>query len=453
MKLNDECLDSLKFRAFWEKETRPSIMRFLTYRLLSSELEDEETEHSCYSSELHKISLHYPDANSDIGRKVAKLKRTFKASVLIIRTIPKIMLCSTVINYPAGCGLQGNPISSLTSLSVCNPYKKTKNSKQIKQFWELHMAKERAALENQATKTISELQINTLLHKDTVTHSTAVSELARSKITFAVQELDPLNINDSEVLNAQLKRKSASDSPCMFCLSVQEILLHNRYLIHAKQKKDLAVIPQLCRHHHHSKQVMFGLMTMLSPIFADPDHDVFLQWSNKEAPESKARKLTGRAKQPDAIISNVDQLSWGSSRGHGEAKVQEEVDNLYSLCTDLIWIAVFNKDAIDFYNKDCMLGFQVIGSHITFYLSTLLYDSLYVMVEIGHLNVPMSLEQLPAFITSLDTLLVVSNAFWTNCAMSHPVAEMEPNKRNTLATPNFKELIAKSRDRHRPCQL
>ncbi|RUS12893.1 hypothetical protein BC938DRAFT_478321, partial [Jimgerdemannia flammicorona] len=175
--------------------------------------------------------------------------------------------------------------------------------------------------------------------------------------------------------------------------------------------------------------------------------------SNKEAPESKNRKLTGRAKQPDAIINNTDQLSWGSSRGHGEAKVQEEMNNLYNLCADLVRVAIFNKDAIDFYNMHCMLGFQVVGQHISFYLTTLLYDGLYVMTEIGHLNMPVSLEQLPAFLTSLDTLLIVSNAYWANCVQSSSTVEMEPNKRSTLATPNFKELIAKNRDRHRSCQL
>ncbi|KAG9298147.1 hypothetical protein G9A89_002584 [Geosiphon pyriformis] len=197
---------------------------------------------------------------------------------------------------------------------------------------------------------------------------------------------------------------------------------------------------------------------VLSPIFGDPDRGVFLRWSNKEAPESKNRKSTGRAKQPDAIISDINQLSWGSSRGHGEVKAQEEINNLYSLCTDLVRVAVLNKDAIDFFNMNCILGFQVvgkslIGQHITFYLTTLLYDGMYVMVEVGLLNVPMSLEELPAFLTSLDTLLVVSNAFWTNCAMSRPAAEMEPNKRSTLATPNFKELVGKSRDRYHSCEI
>ncbi|CAG8586002.1 13560_t:CDS:2, partial [Racocetra fulgida] len=115
--------------------------------------------------------------------------------------------------------------------------------------------------------------------------------------------------------------------------------------------------------------------------------------SNKEATESKARKPVGRAKQPDATITEVNQLSWGLSKGHGEAKVQEEANNLYLLCTDLMRIAVFNKDAIDYYNMNCVLGFQVVGQHITFYLTTLLYDALYVMVEVGHIDIPRSLEQ------------------------------------------------------------
>ncbi|CAG8802420.1 21743_t:CDS:1, partial [Dentiscutata erythropus] len=78
------------------------------------------------------------------------------------------------------------------------------------------------------------------------------------------------------------------------------------------------------------------------------------------AVESKARKPVGRAKQPDAIINEINQLSWSLSKGHGEAKVQEKINNLYLLCTNLIRIAIFNKDAIDFYNMNCMLRFQVV---------------------------------------------------------------------------------------------
>ncbi|CAG8469105.1 17115_t:CDS:10, partial [Gigaspora rosea] len=116
--------------------------------------------------------------------------------------------------------------------------------------------------------------------------------------------------------------------------------------------------------------------TILSPLFTDPDRGIFLRWSNKRAVESKARKPVGRAKQPDAIINEIDQLSWSLSKGH------EYLYQTYDPQKNgQVEMPVFNKDAIDFYNMNCMLGFQV--------------------VEVGHIDVPMSLEQVPTFLTSL----------------------------------------------------
>ncbi|CAG8558576.1 1518_t:CDS:2 [Acaulospora colombiana] len=137
----------------------------------------------------------------------------------------------------------------------------------------------------------------------------------------------------------------------------------------------------------------------------------------KEATGSKARKPIGRAKQPDAIINDVDQLSWSSGRGHGEAKVQEELNNLDLLCTDLIR-QLLNRAT-----------YHILPHH----------SSVYVMVEVGHVDVPMSLEQIPAFIANIDTLLIISNAFWENCFVS--TEKMELSRRSTLATPSFKEMF------------
>ena len=71
------------------------------------------------------------------------------------------------------------------------------------------------------------------------------------------------------------------------------------------------------------------------------------------------------------------------------------------------------------------------------------------MTEIGHFDVPMSLEQLPAFLTNLDTLLIVADTYWVKCCKCDAAIEIESNKRDTLATPNFKKLIANSRS----CQI
>ncbi|CAG8485841.1 8462_t:CDS:2 [Acaulospora morrowiae] len=71
----------------------------------------------------------------------------------------------------------------------------------------------------------------------------------------------------------------------------------------------------------------------------------------------------------------------GAKQRTREAKVQEDLDKLYLFCTDLIRITVFSKDAIDFYNMATY--------YIILYLTTLLYDALYVMAMLiyrFHLN-------------------------------------------------------------------
>ncbi|CAG8708995.1 10340_t:CDS:10, partial [Funneliformis mosseae] len=121
------------------------------------------------------------------------------------------------------------------------------------------------------------------------------------------------------------------------------------------------------------------------------------------------------------LFSNPNHAILGLNKGHSEAKVQEEANNLYLFCTDLIRIAVFNKNAIDFYNMNCMLRFQV--------------------VEVSHVDAPMSLKEVPTFLTSLDTLLIISNTFWDNCIIS--TENKEPSRRSTLETPSFKEMVSK----------
>jgi hypothetical protein len=61
--------------------------------------------------------------------------------------------------------------------------------------------------------------------------------------------------------------------------------------------------------------------------------------------------------------------------------------------------------------------FVNIGFAITFFLARLDHDGLYVMYEIGHLEFPSSLAQLPVFtnLKNLNILLLVCHVFWKFC--------------------------------------
>ncbi|KAI8883367.1 hypothetical protein K501DRAFT_184637, partial [Backusella circina FSU 941] len=78
--------------------------------------------------------------------------------------------------------------------------------------------------------------------------------------------------------------------------------------------------------------------------------------------------------------------------------------NKAALCMDLVRVACFSKEAIDLHLLESSISFQIhvanfvnIRFAITFFLTRLDHDGLYVMYEVGHLEFPSSLGQLPVF--------------------------------------------------------
>ncbi|KAI8070167.1 hypothetical protein BDF21DRAFT_328277, partial [Thamnidium elegans] len=88
--------------------------------------------------------------------------------------------------------------------------------------------------------------------------------------------------------------------------------------------------------------------------------------------------------------------------------------NKAALCMDLARVACFSKEAIDLHLLESSISFQIHGFAITFFLTRLDHDGLYVMYEVGHLEFPSSLAQLPVFtnLKNLNILLLVCHVFW-----------------------------------------
>ncbi|CAG8591594.1 8837_t:CDS:2 [Ambispora leptoticha] len=69
MRLLPDCLNAVKYRAFWESTDDPSLKKFLDFRLSAGDLEDMKTEYYRYSKELGTISKFYAEV-SEHGREV-----------------------------------------------------------------------------------------------------------------------------------------------------------------------------------------------------------------------------------------------------------------------------------------------------------------------------------------------------------------------------------------------
>ncbi|GBC08304.1 hypothetical protein RclHR1_08000001 [Rhizophagus clarus] len=79
MRLTPECLDAVKYRAFWEDTEEPSLKKFLDFRLLAGDLEDKKIEHTRYSNELNTISKFYAEA-SEFGQRILNWKKAYNES-------------------------------------------------------------------------------------------------------------------------------------------------------------------------------------------------------------------------------------------------------------------------------------------------------------------------------------------------------------------------------------
>ncbi|CAG8642023.1 1873_t:CDS:2, partial [Paraglomus brasilianum] len=68
MHLSAECLEDLRYVAFWEQSEEPSLKSFLNFRLHAQDLEDKATEHNRYKNKLKAIKKYY-DKTSDVRQK------------------------------------------------------------------------------------------------------------------------------------------------------------------------------------------------------------------------------------------------------------------------------------------------------------------------------------------------------------------------------------------------
>ncbi|KAI8099236.1 uncharacterized protein BX664DRAFT_320746 [Halteromyces radiatus] len=92
------------------------------------------------------------------------------------------------------------------------------------------------------------------------------------------------------------------------------------------------------------------------------------------------------------------------------------------------------------------------GFNITFFISRLVTNGIYVFYEVANLRFPESLDDLPSFITlkNITLLLAVNDVFWRLCKKSDDTATITSRYKQTV---DLKALIGTSHDRGRTCTM
>ncbi|CEG68054.1 hypothetical protein RMATCC62417_04386 [Rhizopus microsporus] len=198
----------------------------------------------------------------------------------------------------------------------------------------------------------------------------------------------------------------------------------------------------------------FGLCTSflqpaIKPLFDNAEKKVVFTWTNAINSEFKKEKNQISKSRPDGCITIINNNNEEKSVCFAEVKTLADRTNHYKLNLDLYRLGIFSKDAIDVNNLNSVLAIQAVGSYLTFYLTQLKNDGLYLMVELDHLRFPMSLNELPQLIGYVDRLYDILNVFEEFCMLPAVKERPSSKKRETMKLSILSPLIEKTIDRSR----
>jgi hypothetical protein len=146
----------------------------------------------------------------------------------------------------------------------------------------------------------------------------------------------------------------------------------------------------------------------------------------------------------------AQEYRYSYTNAYGEIKPSSNVSPTL-LVNDFYRLAIFSKDAIDAFNLNQVLSFQVIGSCITFFSMSLSYHHLYTYTELARLHIPTKKSDLLNLIGHLDNLVFISLVHKNFCQPSDvDLFELSCDTLSSSYLENPKETMA-TRKRH--CSL
>lgn len=205
---------------------------------------------------------------------------------------------------------------------------------------------------------------------------------------------------------------------------------------------------------------------ILSPMFSIPDQKKHLFWYVICCEEAHSRNTTDSsfkirlntkivdesAKQPDFACKHLMNSNWASATVVGEVKGEDCKEDKHVCIKDLIRIGFISVTSINQSLYDGVIGIQVVGLQVTFFITTLVADGFYVMMEICTLALPRDATELMLYATNFDDLLVVLE-YADKCVVTKEKEKLKEMACVGITTPEFARFLSVSKDRTRECPL
>ncbi|KAG0168491.1 hypothetical protein DFQ29_010133 [Apophysomyces sp. BC1021] len=163
----------------------------------------------------------------------------------------------------------------------------------------------------------------------------------------------------------------------------------------------------------------------LSGLLDDPDAGVYLRCTNEMTLEAKK---------------------------HGD-RAAKQAEYRHVLWCDLLKVAAFCKDALGKQNFDSILGIQIVGRTITFYVLLLPSMRLYTMLRLAEIKLPESLQDLPSLVMELPSITGVLEVFDDLYVPTKDMQRAIDRQAPTASIPLFQQFHSSSKNRKRSCHL
>ncbi|ORX43203.1 hypothetical protein DM01DRAFT_318275 [Hesseltinella vesiculosa] len=154
---------------------------------------------------------------------------------------------------------------------------------------------------------------------------------------------------------------------------------------------------------------------------------------------------TANNNRPDYKVDVYNAYQYAYTNVYGEVKPSKNISSSL-LAHDFCRVAVFCKDACDQLKLDHVIGFQVTGPTIIWFVMHLKYDKVYTFTEITAIDIPMKKSELLNLVGRLDDLVLLIKIHKTLCC---PVATSIDNLRcpthSTWYTGDFTQTSNKKR--------
>ncbi|KAI9491411.1 hypothetical protein BDB00DRAFT_767051, partial [Zychaea mexicana] len=169
------------------------------------------------------------------------------------------------------------------------------------------------------------------------------------------------------------------------------------------------------------------IVLLLQPLFDNDDLNIRLDFTATELAE-KCKRPPNFNGCPDCIITRfTHQTDGGINIGYSEVKKISMARNHYLVNWDLVRLAFFGKNAIDDNHLGGNISIHIVGSTFhRFYLIKLQSDGIYTMTELLRVQVPMSVSEVPAYLTNLARLKNVIHISEKHCNKEAMMLTLSP---------------------------